>query len=106
MECKQTELAGLFACCICVRSDWTDLGIKEHVLTNRQAQAVLWGLQCKSEKSGVVRQHELLLQLEGQLLLGVQGKLGVAPTSHSQLALIIHLLCTKNATSKSMVPNS
>ena len=84
-----------------MRSDYANLGIEEHMLTNRQSQPVLWGLQCKSEQPGVMGQHDLLLQLEGQLLLGVEGILGVPPTSHSQLALIIHLLCSKDAASRS-----
>ena len=72
---------------------WADLCIEKHVLADRQAQTVLWRRQTKSEESGVVGQHDLLLQLERQLFLGVECELGVAPAPHPQLALIIHLLC-------------
>ena len=69
-----------------------DLCIEEHVLADGQAQPVLGSLEGKSEQPGVVGEVPLLSQLEGNLLLGVQGKLGVAARSHPQLALIVHLL--------------
>ena len=71
-----------------------DLGIEEHVLANGQAQRVLGCLKGESEEPGVVRQSNLLRQLEWDLLLWIECHLGggVATAAHSKLALITHLL--------------
>ncbi|KAA6421444.1 MAG: hypothetical protein FRX49_08721 [Trebouxia sp. A1-2] len=86
---------------MCIRTDAqegtavsADLGIEEHVLANGQAQRVLRCLKGKSEEPGVVRQGDLLRQLEWNLLLWIECNLGgrVAATAHSKLSLVTHLL--------------
>ncbi len=71
-----------------------DLGIEEHVLANGQAQCVLRCLKGESEQPGVMRQGNLLRQLEWNLLLWVECNLGggMATTAHAKLTLITHLL--------------
>ena len=86
---------------MCIRTDVqmgaevsADLGIEEHVLANGQAQLVLRCLKGKSEEPGVMRQGNLLRQLEGNLLLWIECNFGggVATAAYSKLSLITHLL--------------
>ena len=48
------------------------LAVEKHVLADREAKLVLGGLQGKAEQAGVVAELDLVNQLEGDLLLGME----------------------------------